>query len=97
MRRPTKARIARLLEAARNGLLKAKSEDDDEPETIPGPFIRARCLKAFRRHEQRAAKGIEEEESDDAQAGAILDAERDHDIHRTAEMMEAFLKACREQ
>jgi hypothetical protein len=67
---------------------------------IPAALIRTRCARAFRRYDYRYVTGTldnGEEESDDAQAGAFLDAERDHDIHRTADMMEAFLKACREQ
>jgi len=46
---------------------------------------------------RRLAAGIgeSEEESEEAEAGALLAADRDIDIYRTAEMMQAFLKASR--
>ncbi len=39
--------------------------------------------------------GEDEEESDEAEAGALLAADCDFDIWRTAEMMQAWLKAQR--
>jgi hypothetical protein len=62
---------------------------------IPPASIRARCLRACRVYEARLIAGIVGEESDDAQAGAILEAEHQLDVRRTAETIEAFLKACR--
>lgn len=45
----------------------------------------------------RLAMGIgeSEEESEEAEAGALLDADTAIDVYRTAEMMQAFLKASR--
>lgn len=96
MRRRPKARVNRLVEQARSGVEIHKTEDDPDPEFVPGAVIRARCLRAFRHYEARYIAdrlAPDEQESDDARAGAILDAEWQGDCRRTADMMEAFLKA----
>lgn len=42
-----------------------------------------------------AGVGEDEEESEEAEAGALLSADTALDIHRTAELIESFLKAAR--
>jgi hypothetical protein len=58
-------------------------------------------LRAARVYEARLLAGAldanseDDAESEDAKAGAILEAESQIDAHRTAETIEAFLKALR--
>ena len=103
-RRRPKARLDRLLRSARYGLDHVAEAEDGEPEVvahISAASIRARCLRAFRLYEARLIAGKvdpsreEDAESEDAKAGAILDAEAQIDAHRTAETIEAFCKAMR--
>lgn len=55
--------------------------------------IRARCMRAARIYEARLIAGHDEEESDDAEAGALLEAERDNEIHGLHTIAEQWREA----
>lgn len=55
--------------------------------------IRARCTRAARVYEARLIAGTDEEESDDAEAGAILEAETAIAIHGLYEIADAWREA----
>ena len=80
-RRRVKARVDALVKAARDG----------------DPPTRARCDTAREVRIRRLAAGVAdaEEESEEAEAGALLAAHTAIDVYRTAEMLHAFLKAAR--
>ncbi len=43
--------------------------------------ILARCMRAARLYEARLLAGLNEEESEDAEAGALLEAENANELH----------------
>lgn len=60
---------------------------------MEAPALRARYLMAYRVHVARLASGREEDLSEEAEAGAFLDAETAHEIHGLHEMTKAWLEA----
>ena len=62
---------------------------------VDAAVLRAKALTAHRIHVGRLAVGREDEESLEAEAGGILDAETAEDLHRIREIADAWLEANR--
>lgn len=58
--------------------------------------IRARCMRSARLYEARLLAGHDEEESEDAEAGALLEAETANDIRHMRDIADAWLKSNQE-
>lgn len=60
-----------------------------------GAAARAEALRASRVHELKLAMGHEDEESIEAEVGALLQAETAAEIHDIHSMIESYLEAMR--
>lgn len=55
--------------------------------------IRARCTRAARLYMARLIAGTDEDESEDAEAGALLEAETANEIHGLYQIADAWREA----
>lgn len=91
MRRTRKARRDALISAARNGVTVMR---DGEPVgSKSAAEVRAELVRASRKHEARVLAGHDDDESIEAKAGAILEAETACDVHDLAEIARAWYEA----
>lgn len=94
-----KARVDGIIRGARYGISYTVTGEDGAKEKVgeeSAASIRARCMRAARLFEARLLAGHDEEESDDAEAGALLEAETANEIHGLHNIAEAWLKANQE-
>ena len=93
-RRNEKARVDRLLEGARHGEIHDRG--GEEHEEISAARVRAPLYRAHDIARARLLAGIAEEWSEEAEAGEILRAEADVDLHEVRSMMRGYLEAMRD-
>jgi len=82
--------------AARAGLTYVTHGEDGTQEPVGGESagsIRARVTRAARIFEARLIAGHDEDESEDAEAGALLEAETANEIHKLHNIAEAWRAA----
>jgi hypothetical protein len=94
-----KARVDGIIRAARYGLTYTVTGEDGAKEKVgeeSAASIRARATRAARIYEARLIAGYDEEESDDAEAGALLEAETANEIHGLHTIAEQWREANRE-
>ena len=86
------------MQAARHGMRRIRGGEVVAVDSAAA--VRAPLLRAFRMHEARLLAwdgvGDEPEESVEAEAGAILDAEAAVDLHEVRSMIGDYLKALAE-
>lgn len=93
-----KARVELLTRAARYGLTYAVTGEDGAREKVgeeSAASILARCMRAARIYEARLIAGHDDEESEDAEAGALLEAETANEIHGLHTIAEQWREANR--
>lgn len=79
------------MQAARNGLV--VRQDGETIATESAAEVRARLVRAARVYEARLIAGHDEEESVEAEAGAVLEAETANAVTELREFAEAWAKA----
>ncbi len=87
------------MRSARHGLTYVVRGEDGAQEVVGGESaasIRARVTRAARIHEARLIAGRDDEESEDAEAGALLEAETANEIHGLHTIAEQWREANRE-
>lgn len=77
--------------SARNG--RSRIQDEEVIEVIAAAEVRAKLTRAARMYEARVLAGFDDEETTEAEAGAILEAETAVEIHELRNWVKEYVGA----